>query len=505
MSETTWPVRADRRRAREDLTRGRFDLLVIGGGIIGISTAWTAAQAGMRVALIDAGDFAGATSSASTKLVHGGLRYLQTGSVRLVAENHHERRLLAAEIAPHLVSPRRFLVPIYSDGPHGAAKLGAGVFVYSALSVFRDGIGRVITPARATELVPPLRTSGLRGAAVYTDHQMNDSRLAIMTVRAAVTAGATVLNHARVEALHTSAGRVCGADIRDENDGIHFAIAADRVVNATGPWVDHMRRMENRAAEPTVQFSKGVHVVARCNTQWKAGLTIPVDRSRVSFAIPWEDHVLLGTTDEYFDGDPALVAATKKDVDQILSEVGTAVTVSPADVTYAFAGLRVLPRTDADSSHAPRETVVTEGTGGMISVAGGKWTSYLRIGRQIVDRLGVRIPTLPPPALPGFGAQSAITQRLVAEHMSIPVAHHLATHYGTLAFDLLDLIKDDPRLGEQIHPGGPDIWAQVVFGRDSEWATTVDDIVRRRTTLAMRGHDSEQIRADIHDLLTPHV
>ena len=175
-------IASSRSRTRDELTRGTFDLLVVGGGILGTSVAWTATQAGLRVAMVDSGDFAGATSSASSKLVHGGLRYLQSGQVRLVAENHRERRSLASEVAPHLVNHMPFLVPIYSGGPHGAAKMGAGVFLYSALSAFGDGMGRLLSPAQARRLAPGLRTDGLRSVAAYSDHQMSDSRMAVMSI-----------------------------------------------------------------------------------------------------------------------------------------------------------------------------------------------------------------------------------------------------------------------------------------------------------------------------------
>lgn len=185
-AERTAGRTASRAETRELLGKATYDLLVIGGGILGTAVAWTASQAGLKVAMVDAGDFAGATSSASSKLVHGGLRYLQTGAVKLVAENHKERRVLSTDVAPHLVNPLTFFVPVYKGGPHSAPKLGAGVFLYSALSAFRDGMGRVSTAAHAAQQVPALRTEGLRSVAVYGDHQMNDSRVAVMTVRAAV-------------------------------------------------------------------------------------------------------------------------------------------------------------------------------------------------------------------------------------------------------------------------------------------------------------------------------
>ncbi|WP_214323978.1 glycerol-3-phosphate dehydrogenase/oxidase [Nonomuraea sediminis] len=498
----------NRAATREELTRTTYDLLVIGGGILGTSVAWMAAQAGLRVAMVEAGDFAGATSSASSKLVHGGLRYLQTGNVKLVAENHRERRALAADIAPHLVKPLSFVVPVYRGGPHGAAKLGAGVFLYSALSVFGDGVGRVITPQQALAKVPALRAEGLRAAAVYGDHQMNDSRVAVMTVRAAVDAGAVVLNHAEVVGLRLTSGTVTGADLRDRCDGTEFGVAARLVLNATGPWLDHLRRMEDPAAAPSIRLSKGAHLVMRRGEPWKAALTIPIDKYRVSFAIPWEDHLLLGTTDEAYEGDPAQVRATDADIAQILDEAGHAVQgLKRDDLTYAFAGLRVLPGGPRSVAAAKRETLLSRGKGGMLSVAGGKWTTYRHIGKLVLDTLA-HLPgrplgddlasILPAMPLPGLASPDAVALRLWSDrepgHRMDPlVARHLAAHYGSIALDLARLIRDDPALGERIHPDGPDIWAQVVYARDHEWAVTVDDVARRRTTLTVRGLDTPDV------------
>ncbi|MDP4504712.1 glycerol-3-phosphate dehydrogenase/oxidase [Nonomuraea turcica] len=508
----------ERARIREELSSATFDLLVIGGGILGTSVTWMAAQAGLRVAMVDAGDFAGATSSASSKLVHGGLRYLQTGNVRLVAENHRERRALAADIAPHLVKPLTFLVPIYKGGPHGAAKLGAGVFLYSALSVFGDGMGKVITPQQAVSKVPALRTEGLRAAAVYGDHQMNDSRVAVMTVRAAVDAGAIVLNHAEVVDLRKTGGTVTGAELRDRLDGTEFGVSARLVLNATGPWVDHLRRMEDPDAAPSIRLSKGAHLVLRRHEPWKAALTTPIDKYRVSFAIPWEDHLLLGTTDEAYEGDPAEVRPTEADIAQILDEAGHSVReeqLKREDITYAFAGLRVLPGGPGQVASAKRETVLSRGKGGMLSVAGGKWTTYRHIGRHVLDTLA-HLPgrplgddladILPAVPLPGLASPDAVAMRLWTDRerggrMDPLVARHLASHYGSIAFDLVRLIRETPALGERIHPDGPDIWAQAVFARDHEWAATVDDVVRRRTTLTVRGLDTPEVRTKIAQLL----
>ncbi|MCH7230851.1 glycerol-3-phosphate dehydrogenase/oxidase [Glycomyces sp. L485] len=513
------PSRAE---IREQLSNATYDLLVIGGGILGISTAWHAAQSGLRVALVDAGDFAGATSSASSKLLHGGLRYLQTGAVKLVAENHFERRAVTRAVAPHLANPLTFYLPVYKGGPHGAVKLGAGVFAYSALSGFGDGVGHLLGPTKAQADVPELRTEGLKAVAVYGDSQMNDARMALMTVRAAAQSGATVLNHAEVTGLRFTEGRVSGADLRDRVDGTEFGVDARVVLNATGPWVDHLRRMEEPGATPSIRLSKGAHLVLKRTAHWRAALATPIDKYRITFALPWEDMLLLGTTDEEYTGDPGDVAVTEADTAQILDEASLSVRGEQLKrelIAYSFAGLRVLPGGPGATSKAKRETVVTEGKGGMLSVAGGKWTTFRHIGRTVMSKLAAvpghslarrmeplsELPKRLP--LPGVANPHAVEHRLLGDgggpdpHLGEDTAKHLATHYGSLSFDIARLAGEHPELAERIHPDAPEIWAQVAYARDHEWAETADDVLRRRTTLTIRGLDTPDVRARVQRLL----
>ncbi|GHH47448.1 MULTISPECIES: glycerol-3-phosphate dehydrogenase/oxidase [Streptomyces] len=511
-----------RAETREQLSKATYDLLVIGGGILGISTAWHAAQSGLRVALVDAGDFAGATSSASSKLLHGGLRYLQTGAVKLVAENHFERRAVSRQVAPHLANPLTFYLPVYKGGPHGAAKLGAGVFAYSALSAFGDGVGHLLSPSKAAQDVPELRTDNLKAVAVYGDDQMNDSRMALMTVRGAVESGATVLNHAAVTGLRFTRGRVTGAELKDTLSGEEFGVSARLVLNATGPWVDHLRKMEDEHAAPSIRLSKGAHLVLKRTSPWKAALATPIDKYRITFALPWEDMLLLGTTDEAYEGDPADVAVNEKDISQILDEAAFSIRdqqLSRDLITYSFAGLRVLPGGPGDTSKAKRETVVTEGRGGMLSVAGGKWTTFRHIGRTVMKKLESLpgrplgedfepISELPKKLpLPGVANPRAVAHRLLVDgpapgpRMGADTARHLSTHYGSLAFDIARLANDNPELAQRVHPDAPEIWAQVVYARDNEWAETADDVLRRRTTLTIRGLATDEVRGKVQDLL----
>ena len=499
-----------RRVIRESLERGVFDVVVIGGGIIGLSTAWHAARSVLRVAVLDAGDFGGATSSASTKLVHGGLRYLAMGDVRLVYENHAERRALGDKLAPHLVQPVPFLVPLYEGGPHGRMKIGAGMLMYSALSKFEDGPGKLVSAKKASAMVPALRTDGLRGCGLYYDHQMNDSRVALMVAHAAADSGAVLANHLEVVGLRDLGGRVAGVEVRDRVDGSEYGVDAAAEVNATGPWVDRVRALEDPHAGPSVRLSKGAHIVVRQHEPWQAALTIPLEAGRVSFALPWDGQLLLGTTDEPYEGDPAGVSCTDADAAQILGEASHAVAAEQLavdDIRYRFAGLRVLPLGDGDTQHAKRETVVAHGPRGLVSVAGGKWTTFRRIGFEVLDKVHDLLPDVEidrtDAVLPGAADPNSVARVLRASRPDLPddVVAHLARHYGTYAHGLAALMAADESLARRIHPDGPDVWAQVVYAATDEWAFEPDDVLRRRTTVQVRGLATPEIRSEVAKVL----
>jgi glycerol-3-phosphate dehydrogenase len=504
------PAAGRREDQLDRLSSARFDLLVIGAGAIGAATAWYAALAGARVAVVDRGDVAGATSSASSKLMHGGLRYLAMGDVGLVREAHRERRAHARIVAPHLVRPLEFVVPVGAESPTALWQVRAGVFLYGALARFADGRNGRISLAAAARRVPPLLTDGLRGAVRYHDHQTHDARLAIAALRAAAASGAVVATHAEVVALRFADGTVSGADVEDRLGGGSFTVEARTVVNAAGPWVDAVRRMEDPGAGTSVVLSKGAHVLLAGGEDWTAAVTTPLPGGRVSFAIPWEGMLLLGTTDEPFDGDPAAVEATEADVAQILAEAGRSLSadvLAPALVRSRFAGVRVLPASDSSTIRTRRETVVTRGRRGMVSVAGGKLTTWRLIGARTARRalapLGGRQVSTRPVALPGAAPLGTVERALAASHPELPgdVRRHLARHHGTCAAGVLAQAASDPELLERIHPGGPDIWAQAAYARDQEWAATVDDVLRGRTTVALRGLDDAGVRDAVARML----
>ncbi|MDQ6920416.1 MAG: FAD-dependent oxidoreductase, partial [Candidatus Dormibacteraeota bacterium] len=292
---------ADRERTLERLQSETFDLLVIGGGIIGARIALEATQNGGKVAMVDAGDFAGATSSASSKLIHGGLRYLQMYDFKLVREAHAERRALLDRLAPHLVTPLTFVLPVYKGGPHHAPTIAAGMMAYAAMSGFRHSRAGMLRPKGARKLVPSIKTNGMVAAGVYVDAQTYDARLVLATVTAAARAGAAVLNYTRITGLDVGGGHVVAAHAGD------LKISCRSVINAAGPWVDAVRLMEDARAKPMARLSKGAHLVLEPpeDWPWQAAITTPLSGGRVSFAIPWEGMLLLGTTDTDYEADPA--------------------------------------------------------------------------------------------------------------------------------------------------------------------------------------------------------
>jgi len=475
----------DRDRTLERLASEEFDLVVMGAGVIGARIAFEAVRAGARVALIDASDFGSATSSASSKLIHGGLRYLQMYDFGLVHEAHQERAKLLDHIAPHLVKRLDFVIPIFKDGPHSVPLIAGAMLTYAALSGFRHSRSRMVGLKGARRLIPSLKDENFRAAGVYEDAQTHDSRIVLATVQAAALAGAAVINHLPVTELEIAGSRVSAVRCAG------LRIRANQVVNATGPWVDRVRLLEDPASQPMARLSKGVHLVLDApEDPWHAALTTPLPGGRVSFAVPWEGMLLLGTTDTEYLGDPAALAVDPRDVETVLAEAATGlppeVLVSER-IRYTFAGLRVLPKSDGSTSGARRDEVVRTGPAGMVSVAGGKLTTHRQIALKVLRHLPAFSKAgLTDEPLPG---QGPLPPRPV--EVEPRIWEHLTHLYGDRAAHLASLGL------EPIHPEGPDIWGQVIQAKKEEWARTVDDVVRRRTTLQVRGLATEGVRQRI--------
>ncbi|HKP19759.1 MAG TPA: glycerol-3-phosphate dehydrogenase/oxidase [Gaiellaceae bacterium] len=485
-----------RERALAELGERRFDLLVVGGGIVGAGVAAAGAAHGLAVALVDRGDFGSGTSSASSKLIHGGLRYLRLGDVRLVREAHHERRALMRVVAPHLVQRLPFLFPLYENGPYRPWLVQSGILLYSTLA--RARLNGLVQVERAKRMVPELRTAELRSCALYADAWTNDGRLTLANVRAAAEAGATVLNYAEVAALR---GRE-GAEVAV--DGGTVVVRARAVVNATGAWVDRLRQLEDPSAAPSIRLSKGVHAVVDAGEGWSAAVTIPHDKVRVSFAVPWHGMLLLGTTDTLHPGGPDDAAVSEADVVQVLEEARVALTddlVARERVRAVFAGLRVLPGGAGATVNARRETVFSRGPSGMLSVAGGKLTTYRRIALDALAHLrsdlGLRRLDRRPRPLPGAAGLERVA---FPDELPPAVRGHLLTLYGSLAAEVLAPAAEDVTLLEPLRADGPDIAAQALYARTHEWAVSADDVLRRRTTAWLRG-ESAEARARVAELL----
>jgi glycerol-3-phosphate dehydrogenase len=494
-----------RARALDNMAAEPVDLLIIGGGIVGAGVARDAALRGLRTALIDKGDFGGATSSHSSRLIHGGLRYLETGGFRLVFEASRERRILL-RIAPHLVRPLPFVFPVYSGARVPPWKLRAGMWLYDALAAFRNvHRHRWLNPQQVRAAEPGLRRKNLLGAALYYDAQTDDARLTLATVRSAAQAGALVANYAAATSLLKPDGKVRGAAVRDGLSGATRDVRALQVVNAAGPWVDGVRQMDEPGAAPLLRMSKGAHVAVareRLDSPSAVTLTSPID-GRVMFVLPWGDLALIGTTETDDIGDLDEVRVTGDDVIYLLRSANAFfpdARLSPDDVVATWAGVRALlappPAKDVTTSRVSREHRIVESASGLITIAGGKLTTFRVMGRDVVDRVARRLRTLdgrpmaPRPAtdrLPLPGGEAADLEVLVdgilVRNVSEPVARHLVAHYGSEAHAILNLVDKNRVLGRPIVEGRPEIRAEVAHAVEREMAVRLTDVLIRRLHL----------------------
>lgn len=488
----------------DGLRSGRtFDLLVIGGGATGCGIALDAATRGLTVALVERNDFAEGTSSRSTKLVHGGVRYLEAAirkldkvQYKLVREALHERGALLRN-APHLTRRLPLVTPVKSwlQLPYMAIGLKLYDWLSGRMSI---GSSRVIGVAEARRRFPSMRAEGVKAAVVYYDGQFVDSRLAATLMMTARRAGAVMANHVEATALrHDGQGRVCGADLRDALTGETFALSARAVINATGPYADAVCRLDDPKAPSILKVSSGTHIVLDARfVPPDTGFLVPrTDDGRVLFVLPWQGHALVGTTD-----DPAAVSdhpvPTAKDIAYLLDYVRRYfnVEVGEKDVKSAWCGIRPLvfdPKAKATAQLA-RDHVILQSASGMVTISGGKWTTYRLMSQEAVDR-AVSVAGLTPArgcqthdmALVGGEAFDPDGHRLLMEQGGLPedVARHLNLSYGDRATALLDLVRQG--FGARLHPDHPHIEAEVLHVVRHEQALTVADVLLRRLTLAL--------------------
>jgi glycerol-3-phosphate dehydrogenase len=484
--------------------REEFDLAVIGAGINGAAVARDAAMRGLSVALIDRGDFACATSSQSSKLIHGGFRYLPQGQFKLVYAALRERERLRHVTAPHLVHPIQFLFPVYRGRGFNRFTMAMGLTLYDLFAAmpFKEWHS-TLNAAEVRETEPALSRDRLTGGAMCFDAWADDARVTFENVLDADLHGAAVANYTAVESFTINGAKIASAGVRDLLGGVSFELRARTFLNAAGPWVDDIRRIDDPLSKPCVRLTKGVHLVfARTVLPVRESIVLGDDRGRIVFVMPHDRYVLVGTTDTDFSGDPASVGTDASDVEYLLAVMAESlpgIKLKHTDVAASFAGLRALVRAEKESaapSSVPREEVILESPSGLITVAGGKFTTHREIAQRLVDlvmkRLGRPAGICPTLATPFPGARPLGAgddpDRGGAAMRSIPAeaAEILTARYGTRAPIVARIAAARPELAQPLARGCPALAAEVVHAVGSEMAHSVGDFLIRRTSLSWR-------------------
>ncbi|MEU2163846.1 glycerol-3-phosphate dehydrogenase/oxidase [Streptomyces chengbuensis] len=497
---------AQRDEALAAMAEHELDVLVVGGGVVGAGTALDAVTRGLSTGIVEARDWASGTSSRSSKLVHGGLRYLEMLDFALVREALKERGLLLERIAPHLVKPVPFLYPLQHKGWE-RVYAGAGVALYDTMSV-SSGHGRGLpvhrhlTRRHALQVAPCLRRDALVGALQYYDAQMDDARYVATLVRTAASYGARAASRAPVIGFLREGERVVGARVKDIETGGEYEIRAKQIVNATGVWTDDTQAMIGERGQFHVRASKGIHlVVPKDRIHSTSGIILRTEKS-VLFVIPWGRHWILGTTDTEWDLDKAHPAASSADIDYLLAHVNSvlAVPLTRDDVEGVFAGLRPLLAGESDAtSKLSREHTVAHPVPGLVVVAGGKYTTYRVMAKDAVDEavhgLDRRVAECVTEDVPLLGAEGYRAlwnaRARIAERTGLHVARveHLLNRYGSMTEELLELVTADPGLGRPLAGADDYLRAEVVYAASHEGARHLDDVLTRRTRISIETFD----------------
>jgi glycerol-3-phosphate dehydrogenase len=507
----------EREAALSRMRRETFDVVVVGGGATGAGAALDAVTRGLSVALLEARDYAAGTSSRSSKLIHGGVRYLEQGELHLVREALRERSLLLNVIAPHLVRPVSFLYPLRHRGWE-RVYVGAGMLLYDELGG-HDGLRRhrQLSKRAALKLAPALSPDALVGAVQYDDCQVDDARHTVTVARTAARYGAAVANAVSVVGFLREAGRVTGVVARDHVSEAEFEVQARVVINATGVWTDDVQQLVGERGKFHVTASKGVHlVVPRDRLLLDTGLILRTERS-VLFVIPWGRHWLIGTTDTEWKLDKAHPAASRSDIDYVLGELNAVLRhpLGREDVQGVYAGLRpLLTGESEDTSRLSREHSVAAPVPGLVAVAGGKYTTYRVMARDAVDAavrgLDRSVPesvthTTPLVGADGFRALWNGRHRL-AEASGLHVARieHLLGRFGTAVHELLELVGADPGLGTPLPGADTYLAVEALYACTHEGALHVDDVLARRTRISIESWDrGEAAASPVASLMAP--
>jgi glycerol-3-phosphate dehydrogenase len=498
----------DRGAMLSRLATERFDVLVIGGGITGAGAALDAASRGLRVALVESRDLASGTSSRSSKLIHGGLRYLEQFDFKLVYEALRERDLLVSRLAPHLVKPVSFLYPLYKkvERPY----VGAGLVLYDAMEGTRRPMPhhRHLSARSALQRAPALAPDRLAGAILYYDAQVDDARYTLTVARTAAAHKAVIATRvSAVEVLRGPDGKqVTGARARDEESGREFDVRAETVVVCAGVWTDGVHELAGVQAGYRVRMSKGVHIVVpRESVDADTGMILRTEKS-VLFFIPWGERWIVGTTDTDFSGDRADPAPAEEDIDYILAAANRVLArpLTHSDVIAVYAGLRPLV-SSLDNGSKPttrlsREHVVDVPVPGLASIAGGKFTTYRLMARDVIDAavagFGREVPGSVTDQVPllgadGLAAVQPAAGRLAEDYgVSRAVVEHLLGRYGTLAEEVLNLIRSDAGLARPLAEGHLYLRAEAAYAVTNENALHVEDVLMRRTRLFIESADA---------------
>ncbi|MGH9404686.1 MAG: FAD-dependent oxidoreductase [Terriglobia bacterium] len=497
------------KRNLDALSSSQFDLAVIGGGVNGASVAREAALRGLKVALLEAADFASGTSSRSSKLIHGGLRYLAQGELRLVREARLERRLLA-RLAPHLVEPLPFLLPIYRGDRFSPLKLRVGLSIYDWLgNLGAEDRHRFLSGEQTLRMAPALRADGLRAGAIYHDSLTDDARLCFECALDAAAHGAVAANYAAVCGFRADPAtkRISHAEVVDAFSGKRYEIAARFWINAAGPWVDRVRALAPEYdGSKTIRLTKGTHVILPRVTERFALFGAIPPGERVFLMMPWHGHSLLGTTDTEYDGDPAAVEPDRADVEYLLAAPGRVLAepLKTESVIGSYAGLRALVRESGKKPSAnTREYRFHRDpwAANLISICGGKLTTARAMGEKLVDLAVSELPGLPGEAasnpsratpFPGGHLQGARSAFVDAEsgaavrEYGIPrdAAERVVRTYGSRWRQALEPARGEPSLLQPLRAGAGFLGAEIVFSIREEMALKLEDFLLRRSGLS---------------------
>lgn len=510
-----------RKSALAQLGSEEFDILVIGGGVTGVGAALDAASRGLKVALIDSQDIASGTSSRSSKLIHGGLRYLEQYDFKLVREALHERELMVATLCPHLVKPVGFLFPL-TEKFKERTYVGAGLALYDALRGFQRTLPwhKHLSQKQINIIAPSLRQDIVTGAIKYFDAQVDDARHTMSVARTAARHGAILATRVSAESLIRQGKRVIGVNARNLETGEMIAIKAGATVMCAGIWSDELHEKFDLTPGYGVTMSKGAHIVmpgSAINSD--AGIILKTSVS-VLFIIPWADKWIVGTTDTPYDGDRAQPYASGEDVQYILDQANRVLKpeLKAEEIIGVYAGLRPLVANikSATTTKLSREHTVDRPAPGFVSIAGGKYTTYRVMGKDVIDRAAIELrritqksvtEKLPLVGADGYFALEQQKERIAKESgLDVDTVVHLLNRYGSLIVEILEIIDHEPKLAEKLDSELAYIKAEIVYSASHEGARTVDDVISRRTRIAFEAvehgvHLADEVAALIAPIL----